>query len=184
VDVRFVSATNRKLERDVAEGSFRSDLFYRLAGITLEIPPLRARPREIAAIAQFFLGRAAAELGRAAPRLSAQVLDRLRRHAWPGNVRELRNVIDRAVLLCPGHEITVEHLPPPVADSPPDRHLPAEQMPATWVNDELQGIMDALDRCAGNQTKAARLLKISRGTLVSRLDAYRLPRPRKSNRPI
>jgi two-component system response regulator AtoC len=184
LDVRFLSATNRKLDREVEEGSLRRDLFYRLGGITLEIPPLRARPREIAAIAQAFLTRVAAEAGRAPPRLSAQVLDRLRRHVWPGNVRELRNVIERAVLLCPGHEITVEHLPPFIADSPPDPHLPAEQMPATWVNDELQRIMDALDRCAGNQTKAARLLKISRGTLVSRLDAYRLPRPRKSNRPL
>jgi two-component system response regulator AtoC len=184
LDVRFLSATNRKLDREVEEGNLRRDLFYRLGGITLEIPPLRARPREIAAIAQAFLTRAAAEAGRPPPRLSAQVLDRLRRHDWPGNVRELRNAIERAVLLCPGHEITIDHLPPLIADSPPDPHLPAEQMPATWVNDELRGIMDALDRCAGNQTKAARLLKISRGTLVSRLDAYRLPRPRKSNRPL
>jgi two-component system response regulator AtoC len=180
LDLRFISATNRKLEHDVEEGSFRRDLYYRLAGVTLEIPPLRARPREIAAIAQAFLTRAADEGGRPAPRLSAQVLDRLRRHNWPGNVRELRNAIERALLLCPGHEIALEHLPPVIAESPPDRHLPDEQMPATWVNDELQSIMDALDRCAGNQTKAARLLKISRGTLVSRLDAYRLPRPRKS----
>jgi two-component system response regulator AtoC len=99
VDVRFVAATNRDLEAECAAGRFRRDLYFRLNGMTLKIPPLRERREEVEALARAFLARAAAQGGLvAAPTLTREALAALREHPWPGNVRELRNVIERAVL--------------------------------------------------------------------------------------
>ena len=109
VDVRFVAATNRDLEEEIAAKRFREDLYFRLNGITLTIPPLRERTDEIAPLAALFLanGRRAAGTSRA-PALSPAALALLRAYAWPGNIRELRNVIERAVLLSSGGTITVD----------------------------------------------------------------------------
>ena len=98
----FVAATNRDLEAESAAGRFRQDLFFRLDGIALAIPPLRERPEEIEALAQQFLAAASREVERPSrPRSRRRTLALLRRHRWPGNVRELRNVIERAVVLAP-----------------------------------------------------------------------------------
>jgi DNA-binding NtrC family response regulator len=189
INVRFVSATNRDLEQESARGTFRQDLYYRLNGMSLVIPPLRERPSEIEALAKIFVARAAAELGRPAPRLGAEVPALLRRYIWPGNIRELRNVMERAVLLCLDGEIALEHMPVekmtgafagtmsgPRATVP----APAARMPLGDESDqERQRIVAALEACGGNQTHAARLLGIARGTLVARLAEYNLPRPRK-----
>jgi DNA-binding NtrC family response regulator len=110
IDVRFVSATNRDLEDESAKGRFRSDLYYRLAGVTLRIPPLRERPHEIEPLARAFVERAAAEAKRSPPSLSPAALEVLRRYPWPGNIRELRNVVERAVLLTDVDAIDVDHL--------------------------------------------------------------------------
>ena len=168
IDVRFVAATNRDLEAEVAGGAFRRDLFYRLNGMTLVLPPLRARPREIAALARLFLRELSAAAGRrVVPRLTAEALARLQAHSWPGNVRELRNAIERALLLAAGDEIGPEHLPEatPVALAAPAI--------------ERERILAALDACAGNQSRAARALGISRKVLLARLDRYGVRRPRK-----
>ena len=111
IDVRFVAATNRDLEAEVARGTFRQDLFFRLNGITLELPPLRERTDEIEGLARRFLAEASGRIGVPAPRLPAAILDLLRRYAWPGNIRELRNVMERAALLCDGPELAPAHLP-------------------------------------------------------------------------
>jgi len=112
IDVRFVAATNRDLESNVAAGSFRQDLFYRLNGVTLVIPPLRERTAEIEPLARAFAEQAAREVGRpAAPEIGDDVLALLLGYSWPGNIREVRNVMERAVLLCTGDRITAEHLP-------------------------------------------------------------------------
>jgi DNA-binding NtrC family response regulator/pSer/pThr/pTyr-binding forkhead associated (FHA) protein len=202
VDIRFIAATNRDLESEVARQTFRRDLYFRLNGIALVIPPLRERPSEIEALAKLFAGRAARELGRPEPGLHPDVLARLRAYAWPGNVRELRNIIERAVVLCVGDMLFVEHLPldkmgpvltlssaprpvaPPLqaaGKSPASTASPASD--EDGLRDEhaaeRQRVIEALEQCAGNQTQAARLLGISRTTLVMRLEAYRLPRPRK-----
>src|SRR5262249_33281125 len=101
IDVRFIAATNRNLEHEVGTGRFRGDLYFRLNGVTLVVPPLRARLDEIDELATQFIREACARDQRATiPALSADALYRLRRYHWPGNVRELRNVVDRAVLLC------------------------------------------------------------------------------------
>jgi two-component system response regulator AtoC len=183
LDVRFVAATNRDLEAEVARGSFRQDLYFRLNGVAFTIPPLRARVTEIAPLAERFLAAAAQTLDRLEPlRLSPSALRCLERYAWPGNVRELRNVIERAVVLSVGDEIAPADLP---------RHLTGvilahasapevvDDETATPVNPERQRIIEALEQSAGNQTRAAKLLGISLRTLVNRLAAHDIPRPRK-----
>jgi two-component system response regulator AtoC len=217
LDVRFITATNRDLEAEVARGTFRQDLFFRLNGITLVIPPLRERVDEIEALAYSFI--AAASRGRArSPSLSPETLAMLKAYSWPGNIRELRNVIDRAALLCGDGDIALRHLPiakmsapvtavavtrsseahvvspsrAPTARPPwPANERTTDAWPAlrdargaTGLREELetlerQRILDALDRCMWNQTKAAQMLGLTRGLLMARLDAYGIARPRK-----
>jgi DNA-binding NtrC family response regulator len=188
IDVRFVSATNRDLAAEVKKGAFRQDLLFRLDGITLSIPPLRERPREIEPLARMFAERAAAQMGRPAPVLAREALLALARHAWPGNVRELRNVMERAVVLSEAGLIAPEHLllPAPAAPSaePAAPAEPREEAAPAHLRTELaalerQRILDALAACAGNQTQAAAKLGMSRRTLVKRLGEYDVPRPRK-----
>jgi DNA-binding NtrC family response regulator len=185
VDARFIAATHRDLEDEAERGAFRQDLYFRLAGITLDVPPLRARTGEIAELAQLFARRAGAELGRSpAPTLAPETLSLLLRHRWPGNVRELRNVIERAVVLATGPSLLPEHLPAKLRASspslpPPPAEDPRELLKRDMAAIEKQHISDALDRAGGNQTLAAELLGISRRTLVSRLSEYDLRRPRK-----
>jgi DNA-binding NtrC family response regulator len=112
IDVRFIAATHRDLEREVVRGTFRRDLFFRLNGFSLVIPPLRERPLDVDAFAQLFVERFAARAGYACrPQLADDCRAALREYSWPGNVRELRNAIERAVLLCGGADITASHLP-------------------------------------------------------------------------
>jgi transcriptional regulator with GAF, ATPase, and Fis domain len=199
IDVRFVSATNRDLKDFVAAGKFRQDLFFRLDGMSIHIPPLRDRPSEIPALAESFIRDASVAAGRAPLRFSQGAMDRLVRHPWPGNVRELKNVIARTALLCKGETIEPDDLrfeamgaspsaPPPPASrssfpppSPAAGTVPplGRYAPDAIPEEERRRIIDALERSAGNQTRAAKLLGISRRTLLNRLDALGLPRPRK-----
>jgi transcriptional regulator with PAS, ATPase and Fis domain len=194
IDVRFVAATNRDLEEEVAQKTFRQDLYYRLAGITLTVPPLRERLDEVEPLARSFLQAAAAQLGRPVPDLGPEVVARLRAYAWPGNVRELKNVMERALVLAdPNGRLGVEALPferlertpPPAAGDAPARPAgAADRAPAgaSWRDqkaaEEKQAICDALARCAGNQTRAAELLGMPRRTLCAKLKEYAIPRPR------
>ncbi|WP_394831880.1 sigma 54-interacting transcriptional regulator [Pendulispora rubella] len=184
VDVRFVAATNRDLQVAIQEGRFRSDLFFRLGGAKLMIPPLRERAVEIEPLAKAFAQRAARDLGRAqAPALSPEALNLLRAYPWPGNVRELRNFVERAVLLADGPWLAAEHFPiaemaaflptrvPKIEPAPPSEASPAS---------EREHILEVLRACAGNQSRAAKVLGIARSTLVARLDSYGVPRPRKT----
>jgi two-component system response regulator AtoC len=221
IDVRFIAATNRDLAGEIARGRFRQDLFFRLNGIMLAVPPLRERVEEIVPLARMFVTKAARHARRGnEPRISNEALAQLRAYSWPGNVRELRNVMERAVLLCAGDEIRPEHLPgekmvpllsvrpsnapPPLmtadADDMEDTKVrpPSGAMtrpearsgpvlsaraplskPTPGVISERDRIRMALDECGGNQTHAARLLGISRGTLIARIQQHELPRPRK-----
>jgi DNA-binding NtrC family response regulator len=189
IDVRFIAATNRDLEAEVARGAFRSDLYFRLNGITLTIPPLRDRRSEIPHLAGMFIRRICRELGRPEPQLPPPILAILEQYAWPGNIRELKNVIERAVLLCDGPAIGLDHLPGDKLDPsrarrptpPPQEPLSAaERTRSPTQQNERQRILDALNACAGNQSRAAQLLGISRRTLVTKLDTYRIPRPKKN----
>ena len=196
VDVRVVSATHRDLVAEVAAGRFRQDLFFRLNGIALTIPPLRERAIEIPELARRFIARTSSQLGRAVePSLSPEALSLLTGYRWPGNIRELRNAIERAVVLSMGGTITPEHLPPelaratsspvvatsPVTSSQPApavTHSSGAPLRSELEAIERQRIVDALERCAGNQTHAAELLGMPRRTLVAKLVAYNIPRPR------
>jgi DNA-binding NtrC family response regulator len=201
IDVRFVAVTNRDIEAESTAGRFRQDLFFRLNGISLLIPPLRERPEEIEPFALMFLAAACSEFERTEPPLlSAAALAVLRDHQWPGNVRELRNAIERAVVLCPGHVILPEHLPPSLLKAAESRRAETRAVQtiasaASRVPDrssstlrseidalEKEKILQTLERCSGNQSRAARMLGISRGTLLSRLDVFGIARPRKGER--
>ncbi len=189
VDVRFIAATNRDLEASIERGTFREDLYYRLAGITLTIPPLRERVSEIAPLAARFAKNGAAKLGRSGEvNLTDQARATLMGYRWPGNVRELKNVMERAVVLATSNVIDVEHIPTKVTgsnerDSTPPSETSlvdsARSLKGEMVDLERKRIIEALEKCGGNQTAAAELLGMSRRTLVSRLSAYELPRPRK-----
>ncbi|MEO6774339.1 MAG: sigma 54-interacting transcriptional regulator [Kofleriaceae bacterium] len=194
LDVRFICATNRDLADEVDAGRFRRDLYYRINGVTIAVPPLRERRSEIAGLARAFARRAR---GATAPVvLEAEVVAVLEHHQWPGNIRELRNTIERAMLLSAGGEVQPDHLalepPRPRRDS--NVTMPVERVssvdmftrpsPPSLANAvaelERQRIIETLNACAGNQTRAARALGISRNTLLARLDAYGFPRPRKA----
>jgi two-component system response regulator AtoC len=193
IDVRFIAATHQDLEAAVEQGTFRADLFYRLSGVTLVVPPLRERLAEIEPIARALVTSACQRAGRwPPPELTEPALELLRAYAWPGNVRELRNTMERAVLLCGDGPILPEHLPgdkmaaplaPPMAPLPPGggaRPLAdAATLAAQRQASERQAIVEALRRCNGNQGQAAKELGIARRTLIRRLEAYKLPRPRK-----
>ncbi|MBL8620078.1 MAG: sigma 54-interacting transcriptional regulator [Myxococcales bacterium] len=198
VDVRFVAATNRDLPAEVTAGRFRRDLFFRLDGMTLVIPPLRERVHLIGPLALGFLEAAGKRAG-VQPRLDGAVLAALEAYPWPGNVRELRAVIERAVLLAGAGPIGVRHLSftrslatdePPAVAAPPVAGAgrarpatPADDAPALVGLDpeqraERARIIAALEDCAGNQTRAARALGMARTTLANKLGLYRIPRPR------
>jgi DNA-binding NtrC family response regulator len=202
IDVRFIAATNRDLAGEIARGTFRQDLYFRLNGILLAIPPLRERVEEIMPLARTFVSKACRQGGRARePKISGQAASLLEGYEWPGNVRELRNVLERAVLLCSGDEIRLEHLPgekmvpvlparpsmPPMSsrdgdafefNEPPTQTSLRTALPAHGADDR-ERVLAALEECAGNQTHAAKLLGVSRGTLIARIKEYDIPRPRK-----
>jgi transcriptional regulator with PAS, ATPase and Fis domain len=181
IEARFISATHRDLLAAVEAATFRLDLYYRLAGVTLTIPPLRERGGRILGIARELLEVAAARDRRSVPSLSTGAAAKLQAHAWPGNVRELRNVLDRALILA-ASTIEPSHV---VFDSPPKsapaRSAPAVTAPAVTADEDAEhrAIVEALATCNGNQTRAAKLLGISRSTLATKLSIYRIPRPRK-----
>ena len=231
VDVRYVAATNRDLQIFIAEGRFRSDLFFRLNGFSVTLPPLRKRKREIAPLARHFLQKAAkGKQFTVTPDAQAA----LESYPWPGNVRELKNVVERALVLSgPTGTIEPEHLqlpqfnatdssqhdilgpndtvppqaygsspshpgtwPPfPIAQTPPQgvaapypyQQAPQQTMPSAGNSDlkaqreswEKQQILQALEKTSGNQKEAAKLLGISRRTLINKIEAYGIARPRK-----
>lgn len=204
IDVRFVAATNCDIEALVERGAFRRDLFFRLNGVTIVIPPLRERLAEIELLATEFIRRATTADQAQAVALSSQAIEAMKRYRWPGNIRELKNVMERAVLLCGQGPILPEHLPSEKVRMTlvhePRGHAPSPSSPTQltdeasdsgWAparprekgsKEEQQWILQALDRAGGNQTEAARQLGISRRTLVSRLNDYSFVRPRKATK--
>jgi two-component system response regulator AtoC len=190
IDVRFLAATNRVLEDEVARGAFRQDLYYRLNGISLLIPPLRARVDEIEPLAQAFVENAAKMSDHPPVKLSPAAMKLLLSYAWPGNIRELRNTIERALLLSTGDSITPEDLPlekmrgtPVSMERVPEAAPRAARTFAVAPLDDAhrldyERIVESLSLCSGNQTRAAKLLGMSRRTFCARLKAYNIPRPR------
>jgi two-component system response regulator AtoC len=223
IDVRIICATNRDLAAQVRSAAFRQDLYFRLNGITLTIPPLRQRRSEIAPLAREFVREGCAHARRPELPMTSEALAFLEHGMWPGNVRELRNAIERAITLCTDETIDIRHFAPPenAFVAPPEERVTSPllitppslpSLPASGAAPPTSSMMDsepppgevglglqedarraartlerrriaeAMDRCGGNQTRAAQLLRISRRTLVARLTEYGFARPLKDRR--
>ncbi|HEY8019563.1 MAG TPA: sigma-54 dependent transcriptional regulator [Thermoanaerobaculia bacterium] len=178
VDFRLLAATNRDLEKEVVDGRFREDLYYRLKVVTLRIPPLRERPSDIPSLAEHFLAVFCQEHGKPAKHISAEAFEVLARHPWPGNVRQLRNVIESVVVFHQGEEIAVSDLPAEVRDSSTlsSAGSPVQAVvgsPRTMESIERQAILETLGRTGGHRAKAADLLGIGLRTLQRKLKEYK-----------
>jgi transcriptional regulator with GAF, ATPase, and Fis domain len=200
VDVRLIAATHQNLERLIAEGKFREDLYYRLNVISIALPPLRERGDDIIELALHFLSRAAERSGKRVTHLDEGAMEALRRYPWPGNIRELENAIERAVVLVEGDALTVADLPAAVSsgvplvgrndpDSPPRPGLtgpglspsrrrgrpPREALAAqSFQEPGKDDLLQALARAGGNKAEAARLLGVPRSTFFSRMKRFGL----------
>ena len=178
VDVRVVCATNRDLEKEVAEGRFRADLYYRIHVVPIALPSLRERREDIRLLAESFLARAREEAGRGPARIAPQALAGLERHAWPGNVRELENAIERAVALADGESIELADLPDEIQLAARGDLLREEvrsgriDLDTAVARFETDLIREALTRTGGNQTRAAEQLGITRRVLKLKMDRY------------
>jgi two-component system, NtrC family, response regulator AtoC len=178
VDFRLIAATNRDLEREVSEGRFREDLYYRLKVVTLRIPPLRERPGDIQQLAEHFLDQFCQEHGKVVKRLSPEALELLSRFPWPGNVRELRNVMESVVVFHQGEVVQPADLPVEVRESsalaaPGAPVQPAAGEPRTMADIERQAILETLARTGGHRARAADVLGIGLRTLQRKLKEYK-----------
>jgi nitrogen regulation protein NR(I) len=195
VDVRILAATNRDLEVALAEGRFREDLYYRLKVVTISLPPLRERPDDIPLLTNFFISRHASELGMDNPGITRDAVTALNSNQWPGNVRELANTIQKALIFSRGAPIqaedVVQALSAEKVTGEPDPQAP-EDVLRRWMRtamtsadgentfekimDRFAGILvtEALNLTAGNRSRAAKLLGLSRPTLHSKIEKYGL----------
>jgi formate hydrogenlyase transcriptional activator len=177
-DVRVIAATNRDLRKAMARGDFREDLFYRLRVFDIRLPALRDRPADILPLADAFLQEIGQRFGRPPAGLTRDAKEALQRHHWPGNVRQLRNALERAAILCEGGLITTAHLAldrdPPPPDPPPDVPPARAPDPDRLADIERELIVRALTECAGNKSRAAARLGLSRTQLYVRLRRHGL----------
>ncbi len=195
VDVRIIAATNRDLETALAQGRFREDLYYRLKVVTVWLPPLRERTQDITLLAEYFLARFAKEMGMGNPGTTAEARLLLQNYQWPGNVRELANAMQKAMIFSRGYPIHPEDLSRAIGGESLGREVAdqqADEIVRQWVRQSLAAgdgkdvfetcmdhfasllISEALDLTGGNRSRAAKLLGISRPTLLSKIDKYRL----------
>ncbi len=199
IDIRLLATTNLALEAEVAKGNFREDLYFRINVMTLDIPPLHKRPKDILALANYFIKKYSESNGLPPRPLSSEATDRLMRHPWPGNVRELENNMHRAVLLAAGSEIDASAMMmggDSLASAPVGPNTVSAEGDAAGTGDlvgrtvadvERDLIIDTLQHCLGNRTHAANILGISIRTLRNKLKLYdgegvAVPPPASENR--
>ncbi|MFX0195496.1 MAG: sigma-54-dependent transcriptional regulator [Candidatus Hodarchaeota archaeon] len=168
VDVRVIAATNKNLEKEVKEGRFREDLYYRLNVVNLVIPPLRDRTDDIPLLTHHFLDKFNRALRKKVMTITPEALDMIKSYHWPGNVRELENAIERAVVLVPGDEITPDLLPPQLTQEPEEEISIGLHLDEALLKFKRQFIARTLRFANNNQTQAAKLLKVQR-TYLNRL---------------
>jgi transcriptional regulator with PAS, ATPase and Fis domain len=172
VNARLIAATNRNLEQEVAEGRFRADLYYRLNVFSIRVPPLRERLEDLSRLVEEIISQLAAEQQLVSnPRIASHTIEKLRRYDWPGNVRELRNVLERALIISGGGTLV---LPPLRQEEIPEKKTPdAFFIPQDKTFNEIvtelkvRLVRDALQRCGGNRSQAAKMLDVSRGSIIN-----------------
>ena len=171
VDVRIISATNKDIEDLIAQELFREDLFFRINVFPLKCPSLSERLDDIHLMVQNFIEQNAEKSGKKIVGLTPEAMEALFTYSWPGNVRELRNAIEYAFVLCSGHWIGVEHLPPKISTGSKRPLTRAQQSSVSWEEDR-SNLLDTLRQVGGNQSEAARLLGVSRVTIWKRIKKY------------
>lgn len=171
VDVRVIAATNKNLEEEVKAGRFREDLFFRLNGIQIEVPPLRERKEDISLFIDSFISRYAQENGKESIKIDEKARKAMIRYAWPGNIRELQHAVESAVVLCSDNVITLKDLPEKISSF---NYASDIVIPAGSSMEECEKIIieNTLAYCDGNKTKTADILKIGRKTLHRKIDEY------------
>jgi len=171
-DVRIVSATNRDLDRDVAEGKFREDLFYRLNVFSIKIPALRERKKDIPLLSRYFIKLFAEKMNKHIEGMSKEFLDYLESQSWKGNIRELKNIIERAIILADGPMLSLDKLPVEMQIHFPDKNSPLSTLDLASV--EKLHIQRILNYTRGNKAEAARLLNIGLTTIYRKMEIYGL----------
>lgn len=177
VDVRVIVATNRDLRAEIAKGTFREDLFYRLHIVPLEIPPLRERTGDLPILLKHFNHSLAEQYGVKPTVYSKSAIKSLQAYSWPGNVRELRNLCERMSILLAGKTIEVDNLPAEIKNAQNPVQETIVSLPETGLSLEkleIELIQQALDKTSGNRSRAARLLGLTRDTLLYRMKKYTL----------
>ncbi|MEJ8749115.1 sigma-54 dependent transcriptional regulator [Phocaeicola sp. ICN-14070] len=171
VDVRIISATNRDLKKEIENGHFREDLYFRLSVFQIHLPPLRERKEDIEMLAETFLKRFAAKLKKEIKGMTSEVVDILKGAEWRGNIRELKNVMERSAIVC-DEEVTVQDLPIDLQCAGMDEEQGKEEFELAVI--EQKHITKVLQYTRGNKTEAARLLKIGLATLYRKIEAYHI----------
>ena len=172
IDVRIISATNKNLEKLIAKGNFREDLYFRINVFPLSCPPLRERKEDIPIIVQSFIRSNNQKTGKKILGLSPEALEKLSAYRWPGNVRELRNAIEYAFVLCPSGGIGSQHLPPKISGTNVECVEPSDLRSSSDNVQEKEQLLEALRQSKGNQSETARRLGVSRVTIWKRMKKY------------
>lgn len=171
VSLRVIAATNRNLEREIAQGNFREDLYFRLSVFRIHLPALNERPEDIEEYIHFFVAHFAAKMGRQIDRVDGRYIDAMRRHPWHGNIRELRNVVERSLILTDGTTVTAEALTPDFTAQ--QQSGTADSADSFALNEiERRHILKVMEYTRGNKAEAARLLGIGIATLYRKLESY------------
>jgi transcriptional regulator with PAS, ATPase and Fis domain len=175
VNVRIIAATNRDIENDVKEGKFRKDLFYRLNAFTIQLPPLRDRKQDIHMLAEYYLRIFSLKTNQTIEGMSKSFLEHLKLHDWKGNIRELKNVIERAVILATGPQLTIENLPVELQNTNYKKLISRSTLDLSTM--EKTHIQQVLNHTRGNKAEAAKLLNIGLTTLYRKIEEYNLNQP-------
>lgn len=171
-DARVLSATNKNLSEEIRRGAFREDLYFRLAVVPIEVPPLRERPDDIPLLAEHFLREASGRFGRKPKSLSGAAVEALQAYRWPGNVRELKNLIERLMILCPSEEVRREDLPADIRDAIGESIAPNAPLRDARDDFERRYILAALRKYRGNVSRTAEALDLERSNLYRKLKTY------------
>ena len=174
LDVRIISATNRDLEKEVKDGKFRADLYYRLNVFPITLSPLRERPEDVKSLIEFFFREARKTFAKDLDPLDGEVLGLLQAYRWPGNTRELKNAINRMVLTAEGRKVSKDDIPLEIAEQDSSSLSLDNGSDLSMVEAEKKGILKALERTKGNKSLAAKELGISRNTLLNKIKRYGL----------